>query len=310
MIDSYIGDELLVETNHDVLHHLENCPDCRQELAEHRNLRSRLRSAVKNSPEMQINPAFAANLQANLRETARRSKWWEIFSGNKNLLNIKLMSAAALSLLVFAGAAAVWLKYQKSQPDIVTVAENRSSSQIGSNTATGNLLPSPSPVIQAVRIAWRGLTAFAAGDHENCALQFRLAEKPVTLEEASTKYGKFNKDLDKAVINPLREIFPENTSGEIKLLESHSCVFEGRRFAHIVLRRRDHVISVLVTGADLSDKIDEKMVSQNIDNLQIAGFRTKHYAVFIVSDLPAAENSAVTETITASVRQHIEKFES
>ena len=31
-LDSYISNELLVETNHEVLRHLEGCPDCREEL--------------------------------------------------------------------------------------------------------------------------------------------------------------------------------------------------------------------------------------------------------------------------------------
>ena len=41
IMDSYISDELLIETNHEVLRHLENCSDCRDELAERRNLKLR-----------------------------------------------------------------------------------------------------------------------------------------------------------------------------------------------------------------------------------------------------------------------------
>ncbi len=47
MMDSYLGDELLVETNHEVLRHLENCPACRNELAARRGLLAQMRSAVK-----------------------------------------------------------------------------------------------------------------------------------------------------------------------------------------------------------------------------------------------------------------------
>lgn len=306
MIDSYIGDELLIETNHDVLHHLENCPACRQELAAHRNLRARLRSAVKDLSEMQIDPDFAANLQARLRKTARRPKWLAMFSGKASLFNSRMLpAAAAICLLMAAGFAGIWFKYRSSSPASASIAAPPSSS----NVSIGNVPPSQSPITQAVQAAWREIADFAVGDHENCALEFRLTEKPITLDEAAQKYGKFNHDLDRAVIKPLKEIFPENTAEGIKFLEAHSCVYDGRRFAHIVLRRRNHIISVLVTAADLPGGKDEKIVSQSLNSLQIAGFRTNHYAVFVVSDLPAPENLAIAQAMTADVCRHIEKFE-
>src|SRR5207247_2439839 len=45
-LDSYISNELLVETNHDVLHHLESCPACSAELDARTQLRTRLKAAV------------------------------------------------------------------------------------------------------------------------------------------------------------------------------------------------------------------------------------------------------------------------
>jgi predicted anti-sigma-YlaC factor YlaD len=53
--DSYLSDELLVETNHEVIHHLENCTACRQILASRRELRVKLRQSIKTSPEFQPN---------------------------------------------------------------------------------------------------------------------------------------------------------------------------------------------------------------------------------------------------------------
>jgi hypothetical protein len=80
--DTYLSDELLVETNHEVFSHLENCPDCRAELSTRRDIRTRLRSAVKNDDESIINPIFANKLRANLREDATSKSWfdWRIFA--------------------------------------------------------------------------------------------------------------------------------------------------------------------------------------------------------------------------------------
>src|SRR5262245_39446825 len=51
--DSYLSEELLVETNHDVLRHLESCPTCRAELAARRQVRRVLRSAFARAEELQ-----------------------------------------------------------------------------------------------------------------------------------------------------------------------------------------------------------------------------------------------------------------
>ena len=81
MMDSYLGDELLVETNHEVLRHLENCPACRSELAARHDLLTQMRLTVKNAPEMQLNQAFAIKLRNDLRETALRPSVWEKLKG-------------------------------------------------------------------------------------------------------------------------------------------------------------------------------------------------------------------------------------
>lgn len=64
--DSYLSDELLVETNHELIRHLENCDGCRNDLAQRRELRARLRSAVRSSSE--IDPAFARRVRSQIHD--------------------------------------------------------------------------------------------------------------------------------------------------------------------------------------------------------------------------------------------------
>jgi len=68
--DSYLGDELLIETNHEVISHLEACPACRRELAARRELRVQLRAAFANSAALQPSPAFTNRLHMQLRAKA------------------------------------------------------------------------------------------------------------------------------------------------------------------------------------------------------------------------------------------------
>jgi anti-sigma factor RsiW len=45
LADSFLSEQLLVETNHELLRHLETCPDCRADIAVRRAIRDRLRAA-------------------------------------------------------------------------------------------------------------------------------------------------------------------------------------------------------------------------------------------------------------------------
>ncbi len=66
--DSYLSDELLVETNHELIRHLESCGGCRNAMAERRELRARLRSAVRSSAV--INLTFAHRVREQISERA------------------------------------------------------------------------------------------------------------------------------------------------------------------------------------------------------------------------------------------------
>ncbi len=305
MADSYIGDELLVETNHEVLRHLENCAACRNELAAHRRFRARVRLAVVNSPESQINSLFASRLQTNLRETAlQTTRQRHKFSG---LFNIKILAFAAAALLVVSLFGAVWLNRSPSNETIIAEnnqAENNQADQKGETPQTVE-----SPIVEAVRAAWHEMARAAIGDHENCALHFRLDEDPITLSEAAAKFGRFNKDLDKAVIAAVKKSPPKNPIDKMEFLEAHSCVYDGRHFAHVVLKYRKRVVSVLVTDTDLPFGDAETVAGESGAVMNVAGFRHAHHAVFVVSDLPEADNSAIVRLLSPFIRRHIEKAE-
>lgn len=307
MMDSYLGDELLVETNHDVLRHLENCQACRNELAARRGLLAQMRSAFKTAPEMQLNQVFATKLRNNLRETALRPSVWEklksgSFSGSR------LLAATVACLLLMTLFGVVWFNQSSPSENIAVLGENKT------NQSAELSRPTDSPVTQAVQIAWRELTHSAVGDHKNCALHFRLEEEPITLKKAAEKYGKFNKDLDKTVIASLNEIFAEKqtgkTSDKIQIFEAHSCVFQGRRFSHVILLYRNRRISVLVTEANLPSAGDEKIFSEATEGMLAARFQTANHAVFVVSDLTATENVTIAEKLSPALRRHIEQAES
>lgn len=85
LLDSFLGEELLVETNHELLRHLATCPECSAELDGRRRLRSTLKHAFVRSAGLQVRPAFADELTTRLRASTRpeakrtrQTRWFAI----------------------------------------------------------------------------------------------------------------------------------------------------------------------------------------------------------------------------------------
>lgn len=281
-MDSYMGDELLVETNHEVLAHLESCPDCRAKIAERRELSGHLKRAIRSYDEAQISSVFAAKLRRELKEAALEPSLWQ-----RTIATIfrpaVVASFAAITLLVVASA--LWFGAFGRLP-------------LGGNIS----------VAEAIRVSFNELASIAAGDHENCAVKFNLKEIPITLDEAAAKFGLFNKDLDKAVISAIAAENTNNALSGSEFIESHSCLYEGRRFAHIVVKKNGEIVSMLVTDTDLPLTDGEIIAATGTNASRAAGFVVGHHAVFVVSKLTEAENVALAGSLAPSIRLHFEKL--
>ena len=120
------------------------------------------------------------------------------------------------------------------------------------------------------------------GDHRYCALTFKLTEPPISLEDAARRYGE--------VYRAFETVEPSTTTlsgGPLRVLERHSCVFDERRFVHIVLGYKDEKISLLVSAlpADGTGAVATLSELPSTDGFQIASFRGARHAVFLVSSL-------------------------
>jgi len=161
-----------------------------------------------------------------------------------------------------------------------------------------------------VSIVKTELARDAAGDHRDCAVHFRLAEKPIDLEVAGRKYDPVYINLTKAVLSKKGEV-PFGA----EFVEAHSCVFQGRRFAHVILKYHGRLVSFLVTeiGDSSEAKANAALASQGaqvitcsqFDGYQVSCFQTARHAVFIVSDLPEGDNLALARAVAPSVFAHI-----
>jgi len=106
LLDSFIGEELLVETNHELLRHLATCPECNAELEGRRRIRSGLKQAFSRSADLKMRPGFANELATQLRMPAQ--------SAAKQVWQVRWFAIAA-SLLIVVGAGTYLLRTRMSE---------------------------------------------------------------------------------------------------------------------------------------------------------------------------------------------------
>jgi hypothetical protein len=100
--DSFLCEELLTETNHEILRHLDTCPSCRADIEARRRLRSALQGAFNRAPDLQPRVEFADRLREQLRDAAVREQRPSIFA--RRWLGL----AAGIALAAGVGAG-MWL---------------------------------------------------------------------------------------------------------------------------------------------------------------------------------------------------------
>src|SRR6266852_200656 len=255
IIDSYLSEELLIETNHEVLRHLETCRECWADLAARRALRASVRRGFAGAYDLDPHPEFVAQLRSRLRASTLEAP-------AHRLTMVQGWALAAMVLLAIA-LGVVFRGYGSVNPTDV-------------------------------------LARAAVGDHRNCALHFRLTEKPIALEEAARRYD--------AAYRVLQELPPRDlmtAAGPAHVVERHSCVYEGRRYAHVVLQYRGAPVSLLLTAVDdgssptavPSEALVHLTSEERIDDVSVVGFRMGGHMVFFAGDLEQADLLRLAEAV-------------
>jgi anti-sigma factor RsiW len=258
LADSFLSEQLLVETNHEVLRHLEGCPECRAELEARRSLRAAIQRAFLNADALRVREEFARDLRARLHASR----------GRAGLMSRRRAIAAAAVATAAAGAGLYFLP-----DDLDAIALD------------------------------------AVGDHRNCAVRFRLAERPIPLEEAERRYAAwYGRLLD----TPPAEV--ALSAGPARVVERHACVFNGRRFAHVVLQFQGQLVSLLVTEDGrwwpvLTDGFGPPSLTRHdaVDGFGAVSLTTSGHRVFVVSNLSEPDLREIGETLADSVARRFEE---
>jgi putative zinc finger protein len=246
LLDSFLAEELLVETNHELLQHLAACPACQSELEGRSRLRVGLREAFGRAADLQLRAGFQDEIAAQLRATARR--------GLRQRWTARWLAVAA-SLLLVTGMGLYMLRGRVDE-----------------------------------------VARLAAGDHQNCAVKFALREKPISLPEAAARYDSAYAGLEHT---PPDEV--QTAAGTLHVADRHSCVFENRRFGHVVFKLDDHLVSMLMT-ADASSAAGAGAAAHlallpSVERLSIASVHVPGHVIFVISDLHGTAFEQVAQSL-------------
>jgi hypothetical protein len=253
--DSFLSDELLTETNHEILQHLDECPSCRAEIALRRELRDSLRAAFHRAPDSQPPSDFAERLRQQMRVAAAGTERDRSFSRRWLVFAAGVVLTAGISAAVFL---------TRSTVPIDAVARD------------------------------------AIGDHWSCALKNRTVRTPVPLEEAARRFD--------SAYHVLLTAPPDEVStphGQARVVDRHSCAFGTRRFGHVILHYREHVVSLLVTSDDerpgvgaLPPDLDPQSHRDPANGLSVTSIRGARHAILLVSDLESRELTQLSTLVS------------
>jgi Putative zinc-finger len=274
-MDSYINNELLVETNHEVLGHLEVCPTCAAEVESRMRMKARLKSAVQNQS---VPEDLQARVRAALREDSRSSFAWTRWA-----------SAAAAVLVVAAG---LWFELARwTRPALPDLADGRGQDAL----------------IQKVSASLSAVLKVGLGDHIHCSIFRKYPKNPPSVDEMAQKLGPSYQDL----VPLVKARVPE----EYRIIMAHQCGYQERRFVHLTLTNGSSLLSLVITRKQPGESMQTLIVADHASgvpvyqaaaqNYDVAGFETDQFLAYVVSDLGARQNLQIAYALAPSVHEFL-----
>lgn len=298
--DLYLDGELSVETTHAAVVHLDECRDCRDDLAQLRTLNSGISSAVKGAPRYQPDPIFVERLRLSAQDAAHEPAVspWQWFSPKY------AVAAGGFAALIVAGMFAM-LAGVFDGPEPLTARQQTAENRTATIPELTPQAPSNQETPQATMIAFREMMHDAVGEHENCTL------KDLTVEHAPAGEGAeqplpAGQELGEIVRASLQQHFPEH----VAFVGSHLCESGGRKYTHLLFRRGGSFITVMATRSDGVTGSDDAMFCETAGSYQVACFTLRRRTVFVISDLPEPQNLKLARSVSPAVRRFLEQAKS
>jgi hypothetical protein len=247
LMDSYLSEELSVETNHRVLRHLGTCQACSSELTRRQRVRSLLAQSLHHPLDVDgVRLRVRNAVEREQRSWGRVARW--------------LGAAAALFVAI---AVATWV----GRPVDAAAYDD------------------------------------SAGDHIACALTY---PEGATYDPAPATGGLA------APFERMTEAIGLS-HGAYHVIDAHMCPYQGRHYAHVVIRGPGQTLSIFaepaLRGALPSTSSPTTLGGDTLDvhstttmGYQISAVETRDHQVFLVSNQPTDPPEIGTAMLLAAVR--------
>jgi hypothetical protein len=270
-LDSYLNNELMVETNHEVLNHLDHCQSCSQALAD----RARIKSLLRNAVLLDEPPAgLRHRIQRDIRKSGAPVQW----------AHWALVAAAAAVLFVAALGVVRFVNSRESglQVDQATAEQAASVLMVGLNDHI-----------------------FCAIDHNIASRRFTPEE--MSQKMGPEFAGLVNLVEDKApgeyeVVVGHRCRF----SGREFV---HLILRNPKTIISLVITRKNGESFVANRLSSVAQASGVPLYDNRMQNFEVTGFETKDYLAFVVSNLAKEENLQIASSLAPSVRVFLTKLE-
>jgi len=274
MLDLYLDNELLVETNQPVLDHLGFCRDCGAESERRIELRRCLKEALtlEDDDEGESESLSRRRVQMALdREMGPRIR-----------VRIGWAALAASLILALALGLAYWR--------IGNISKQANSSEV-------NTPPSRPPVLIAA------VDRDAVDNHKVCALSYPpdwTFDRQRVERELTPRFAPLIKAIDRK-------------PASYELIEGHICSYQQKKYVHLIFRSQGRTVSVFIENddprGDPKSSSPREIAQSSYTAYQVASVDTGIHRIFLVSDLPGVENLALANQLFPLTLGFIQKLE-
>jgi hypothetical protein len=281
--DSYLDNELLVETNHEVLRHLAVCPDCTKAL----DARVRLKQSVKRAVEQEMAPAV---LLESIRNGIRERKSFFDF-------DLRRWAMAATVLVILAAGSIVAVRTGHIFAPVITAGEDS---------------------FQLISAEAQELMRVGLVDHVHCALVLGKWKELLSFEHMREATGRGALGPEFIGLVPMVK---EKLGPDFQLIQGHRCVTNHRQYVHVILTGDNGTILSLVITEKNGEAFDHADIAAtmrasgvplyraNEGQLEIVGFETNRYLVYVVSNLDRGGNLKVASSLALPVYEYLHRLE-
>jgi hypothetical protein len=145
------------------------------------------------------------------------------------------------------------------------------------------------------------------GDHVHCSVFRKFPKNPPPVE-------KFEEDLGPEY-RGLLPIVQRNVPPGYRLMQGHQCRYHGRRFVHFSFMNDSHLVSLVIARKSEGESFEAQgllpalvqsgipIYQAGVQRFAMNAFESPKFLVYVISDLPAGENSQMMIAMAPAVKE-------